>query len=88
MAIEIKGNPIIKRELLDVDVVNHPRHYTQGAIEAIDVMEDWTKNLYGIEAICIGNAIKYLCRWKHKNGAEDLKKAIWYIQKVIEKYPE
>lgn len=63
--------------------VNHPDHYNQGNIEAIDVIEEFTKDLNGVEAFCIGNAIKYLCRWSYKNGIEDLKKANWYINKVI-----
>lgn len=64
--------------------VNHPEHYNKSSLEAIDVIEAFTEDLYGIEAFCIGNAIKYLCRWSYKNGVEDLKKAVWYINKVIE----
>lgn len=64
--------------------VNHPEHYNKSSLEAIDVIEAFTEDLHGIEAFCIGNAIKYLCRWSYKNGVEDLKKAIWYINKIIE----
>lgn len=67
------------------DNVNHPSHYTQGGIECIEALEAATVNLKGIEAVCTANAIKYLWRWKEKNGKEDLKKAIWYIKKLIEK---
>ncbi len=66
------------------DNVNHPSHYTQGGIECIEALEAATVNLKGIEAVCTANAIKYLWRWKEKNGKEDLKKAIWYIKKLIE----
>lgn len=66
------------------DMVNHPKHY-QGKYECIDVLEDVTKELTGIEAFCTANAIKYLWRWKKKNGLEDLKKAKWYINYLIEK---
>ncbi len=66
------------------DNVNHPSHYTQGRIECIEALEAATVNLKGIEAVCTANAIKYLWRWKEKNGKEDLKKAIWYIKKLIE----
>jgi len=59
------------------DKVNHPPHYTQGSIECIDVIEDWGLGFHE------GNALKYLCRWKHKNGVEDLKKAKWYIERLI-----
>lgn len=66
------------------DMVNHPKHY-QGKYECIDVLEDVTKELTGIEAFCTANAIKYLWRWKKKNGVEDLKKAKWYIQYLVDK---
>lgn len=70
------------------DMVNHPKHYTMGKYECIDVLEDVTKDLKGAEAICTANAIKYLWRWKQKNGIEDLKKAKWYIQHLIDKGAE
>ena len=53
-------------------------------IEAIDAIAAATTNLKGIEAVCTGNAIKYLWRWKEKNGVEDLRKATWYIKKLVE----
>lgn len=64
------------------DNVNHPQHYTRGNIECIDAVMSATAGLNGMEAFCTGNAIKYLWRWKHKNGAEDIDKAIWYLQKL------
>lgn len=63
--------------------VNHPAHYTQGDIECIDALAAATINLQGMEAVCTANAIKYLWRWKNKNGVEDLEKARWYIEKLI-----
>lgn len=66
-----------------VDNVNSPAHYTTGKIECIDAIADVTKSLNGFEAYCTGNALKYLWRWKHKNGVEDLKKAQWYLNKLI-----
>ena len=66
----------------DQDNVNSPSHY-QGKVECIDCIESETAGLNGIEAVCTGNAIKYLYRWKKKNGIEDLKKAKWYIDKII-----
>ena len=63
--------------------VNHPSHYTQGAIECIDAIKEATKGLFGIEAVCTGNIIKYVWRWKFKNGVEDLRKADWYLQRLI-----
>lgn len=67
------------------DNVNHPSHYTAGGIECIDALEAATAGLVGIEAVCIANAIKYLWRWKWKGGIEDLKKARWYIDRLIDK---
>lgn len=67
------------------DVVNHPSHYTQGKVECIDAIESATINKKGVEAICVANIIKYLWRYEAKNGLEDVKKARWYIQKLIEK---
>jgi len=66
------------------DQVNHPQHYTQGRIECIEALEAATQSLHGLEAFCTANAIKYLWRWKHKNGQQDLEKAQWYINKLIE----
>lgn len=66
------------------DNVNHPAHYA-GKVECIDCLESATDGLMGIEAVCTANAIKYLYRWKKKNGLEDLKKARWYLEKLIDK---
>lgn len=65
------------------DNVNHPSHYTQGSIECIDAIIEATKHLQGIEAVDTANAIKYLWRWKNKNGIEDLRKAQWYLNHLI-----
>jgi hypothetical protein len=67
-----------------MDTIN-PNHYRQGDIECIDALESATVNLTGIEAVCTANAIKYLWRWKEKNGVEDLRKAQWYIQRLLTK---
>ena len=67
------------------DNVNHPAHYTQGGIECIDAIAAAVSELSGIEAVCTGNAIKYLWRWKRKNGIEDLEKARWYIERLIKR---
>lgn len=65
------------------DNVNHPSHYTQGGIECIDAIKAATVGLTGIDAVCTGNAIKYLWRWKFKNGVEDIRKAIWYLERLL-----
>lgn len=71
------------------DNVNHPAHYkTRIGIETIDVIEAFTENLNGIEATDTANILKYICRWKKKNGLEDLRKAQWYLNHLIKKIEE
>tara|TARA_R110000868_G_scaffold300513_1_gene560947 strand:+ start:166 stop:393 length:228 start_codon:yes stop_codon:yes gene_type:complete len=65
------------------DDVNHPPHYTAGAVECIDAIAAATTGLSGIEAVCTANIIKYTWRWKHKSGLTDLEKARWYLEKLI-----
>jgi hypothetical protein len=67
----------------ELSKVNHPAHYNAGNIECIDAIEEAVKGLDGKEAFATGNAIKYLWRWKRKGGKEDLKKAVWYINRLI-----
>lgn len=68
-----------------VDFVNHPPHYqTSSGLETIDVIEAFTEGLTGAEATNTGNVIKYICRWKSKNGLEDLKKCRWYLNRLID----
>ena len=69
------------------DPVNSPTHYQTGLIETIDSI----KNILGHEkfqAYCTGNVIKYLSRYREKNGLEDLKKAETYISFIIKSYEE
>lgn len=70
----------------ECDNVNHPRHYASASngIECIDAIEAATERLLGLEAVCTGNVLKYIWRWKDKNGVEDLQKAKWYLEKLIE----
>ena len=68
----------------DSDIVNHPKHYTQGKIECIDAIESAVSELAGLDAVCTANVIKYVWRWKHKNGSQDLRKAQWYLNKLID----
>ena len=72
----------------NVDMVNHPDHYTQGRIECIDALKAATVSKTGIEAVCTANAIKYLWRYEEKNGIEDVKKARWYIDRLIRELEE
>ena len=69
-----------------MEKVNHPEHYqSKKGIEVIDVMDAFTEGLEGIEAVDTAQVIKYICRWKKKNGLEDLKKAKRYIDHLINK---
>ena len=65
-----------------IDNVHKPAHY-QGKVECIDAIESAVEGLEGIEAVCTANVIKYIYRWKKKNGLEDLEKALWYLLKLI-----
>ena len=66
-------------------MVSHPPHYqSESGLEVINVIEAFTAKLKGIEATDTGNIIKYICRWKDKNGLQDLNKAMWYLQHLID----
>lgn len=63
------------------DNINSPKHYTNGKYEVIDVIEDWNLNFR------LANAVKYIARHEHKGKPEeDLKKALWYLQREIDTY--
>ena len=66
----------------ECDMVNHPLHYNTGKIEVIDMIKDTMTHTEFIGYLW-GNILKYLHRWPHKNGIEDLKKAQWYLDKLI-----
>ena len=72
----------------DDKMVSHPDHYNSGKFEVIDIIEEFTKDLSGIEAVDTGNAIKYVLRWHKKNGKQDIKKAIWYLTHLLEHLEE
>lgn len=66
------------------EMVDHPDHYqSKAGVEVIDVIDAFTEGLIGIEAFDTGNALKYMCRWKNKHGIQDLEKAKWYIEHLI-----
>lgn len=69
---------------VEVDNVNHPKHY-EGNIECIDAMQE-VLGKHGTISFCIGNAFKYIwrCKKKHPTPIEDLKKCRWYIDKALE----
>ena len=64
-----------------MDVVNKPPHY-QGEVEAIDSIKA-AMSYEAFKGYCQGNALKYIIRYDRKNGVEDLRKAEWYINRLI-----
>ena len=78
----LKPEPYIDGEP-DPDPVNHPPHYTQGEIECIDsVRAALTPEEF--RGHCKGNAMEYIWREKHKNGDEDIRKAIRNLEAILE----
>ena len=70
------------QKIADKEEINHPTRYAGGKYECIEVMAD----VFGIEAVksfCLLNAFKYLWRSEHKNGVEDIRKAIWYLEYYV-----
>ncbi|WP_342416257.1 DUF3310 domain-containing protein [Paenibacillus sp. FSL R10-2782] len=65
------------------DMVNSPDHYTTGGIETIDFIQA-KLGVEGFRDYCVGNVIKYCSRYKHKGGKEDLQKARWYLDRMIQ----
>jgi hypothetical protein len=59
------------------DPVNSPTHYTQGNMEVIEAIEGLNLDYHE------GTVLKYIARWKYKNGLEDLRKARWFIDRLI-----
>ncbi|MDG1314770.1 MAG: DUF3310 domain-containing protein [Flavobacteriaceae bacterium] len=76
---------MLAREIEDSNV-NHPSHYTQTGIECIDAIKASLGD--GYQDYCKGNVMKYLWRYKYKNGIEDLKKAQWYLNSMVDSLQE
>jgi len=64
----------------------NPSHYKQGKIEVIEIIKEVTGE--GFEGYCKGNIVKYLARYKYKNGVEDLRKGLWYLERLIKEVEE
>ena len=70
----------------DFDVVSKPEHYNTNlpeGVEVIDIIKAQTASLSGMQAVAQANLIKYALRWQKKNGVEDLKKAAFYLDRLI-----
>jgi hypothetical protein len=74
----LETTPTIKE-----DVVNHPSHYTDGGIECIEAIEA-ALTAEEFRGYCKGNNLKYTWRERHKGGTESLKKAQWYLDRLIQ----
>ena len=76
---------ITEKDLQEVplDNVNHPSHYQTGKYECMGVMLE-TQGEEAVKGFCICNAMKYLYRHKRKNGVEDVRKAVWYLNRYLE----
>jgi len=77
--LESEDNYIIEHD----DPVNHPNHYKQGNRETIEVIKDYM-TADEFSGYLKGNIIKYIWRYERKNGTEDLLKAQWYVNKLVE----
>jgi hypothetical protein len=77
-----KFNAVEERHYISRD--NGKSGLSETGLEVIDVIEAFTFDLKGIEATDTGNIIKYACRWKQKNGIQDLEKIMWYTQHLID----
>jgi len=80
--IEFEKGSSLKENKEKDDMVNHPPHYNQYGIECIDAIRAATDS--GFEFYLQGNILKYIWRYRYKNGTEDLKKAQWYLNKLIQ----
>ena len=65
------------------DVVNSPEHYRQGGIEAIDAIKSAVTTAPPVQAVFVANILKYVWRYREKNGIQDLRKARWYLDELI-----
>lgn len=85
---KLKLKPQNSETLIDSssDMVNSPPHYAQYEIECIDAIKAATNE--GFEHYMQGNILKYLWRYRYKNGVEDLKKARWYLNRLIKELEE
>ena len=73
---------------LDYDQIKNPPHYNHSGIECIDAIEAMTEKMSGSIAPHAANVLKYLWRCEYKNGLEDIDKAIWYLNRLKNRWTE
>tara|TARA_R110000803_G_scaffold197360_1_gene260880 strand:+ start:226 stop:477 length:252 start_codon:yes stop_codon:yes gene_type:complete len=71
---------------VELDLVNKPVHYNQAGIECIVAIEAMTENMSGSIAPHAANVLKYMWRCEYKNGLEDIDKAIWYLDRMRQRW--
>lgn len=84
-SVTTENDNIDTAEHIDTSV-HSPSHYNAGDIEAIDYIKQVTKHYAGDVGFCVGNVIKYLSRAPHKNGKQDLQKALKYLEWAVDQY--
>ena len=78
----MRHEAFMKMKAQEEDMVNNPPHYNKAGVECIEAIRAATGD--GYEYYLQGNIMKYLWRYRYKNGTEDLKKARWYLDKLVE----
>ena len=78
----MRHEAFMKMKAQEEDMVNSPPHYNKAGVECIEAIRAATGD--GYEYYLQGNIMKYLWRYRYKNGTEDLKKAQWYLGKLVE----
>lgn len=66
-----------------VDVVNKPAHYRQGGVECIEAIKAAVTTAPPVQAVYVANILKYVWRYREKNGMQDLMKARWYLDELM-----
>ena len=86
----------LAKKIITTDIIEHkdtenndniisPKHYASDkGFEVFDVQEAFIHELKGMSASYWCNIVKYILRFQKKNGVEDLKKAKYYLEKLIE----
>lgn len=65
------------------DVVNKPVHYRQGGVECIEAIKAAVTTAPPVQAVYVANILKYVWRYREKNGIQDLLKARWFLDELI-----
>ena len=88
--LDDKGGEIFTGEygIMKNDPVNNPKHYNRGNLECIEAIEAITEKMSGDIAPHAANVLKYLWRCEYKNGLQDIDKALWYLNRLKNRWIE